>query len=289
MLKHLCCAFAGLAIISSDASGLTIVRNFIQAGNEIAPGGGLIADDPPDNLSGGGNLQDVFNAAADFWESAIRDPHLLTINYAWFPFDPGIAGIHSTGFVDEVSGRITHSAIGFDSDGEFQFFADPTPRSHTEYRGFATLYDDFGGGRLSTSRIYTDGTDPASRGWDLYSIALHEIGHALGMVPSIEIFRSETADGAIDITPPLPFDGSSLPIRDGGHFAINSRPEHGPLMASGAAAGVRELATHVDLLAIAQLNGYQDIDWALVPEPSSLALFALPWIVWGCRYPRFPN
>ena len=61
----------GLALIflyAPDASAVTVVTNFI---------GGT----PPANASGGGNLTEIFNAAARMWQSAYADPITITLQF----------------------------------------------------------------------------------------------------------------------------------------------------------------------------------------------------------------
>ncbi|MEO0869860.1 MAG: hypothetical protein AAFY17_15760, partial [Cyanobacteria bacterium J06642_11] len=60
-----------LSVSVPAAEALTIVRNYV---------GG-----DPGDVAGGGDLETVFNAAADLWEEAILNDHTLTINYGWAP------------------------------------------------------------------------------------------------------------------------------------------------------------------------------------------------------------
>ena len=62
----------------ANAGAATILGNFI-GGAQQGPS------------VGGGNIVDIFNAAASTWENAIRDPFELSINYGWGQ-DPG--GFH---------------------------------------------------------------------------------------------------------------------------------------------------------------------------------------------------
>ena len=63
-------------------AGLMIIRNFTGGS---APG----------NAAGGGDLINIFNAAADLWEQAIQDNHTVTINYSWANLGGGTLGVHS--------------------------------------------------------------------------------------------------------------------------------------------------------------------------------------------------
>src|SRR5262245_27325282 len=68
------------------SSGLTIIRNYVEPGQPFV-GGGIAGPAPVTNITGSGNLVDIFNAAADWWEEAIQDDHTVTIDYGWSPLD----------------------------------------------------------------------------------------------------------------------------------------------------------------------------------------------------------
>ncbi len=85
-----------------DASALTIVRNFSGG---AAPG----------NAAGGGNLRDIFNTAADWWEEAILDSHIVAIDFSWAPLGGGgrdarRSGSALTRRLDATSGRMEYGS-----------------------------------------------------------------------------------------------------------------------------------------------------------------------------------
>ena len=76
LLTGVTVAFAG------QADALTIVRNFT--------GGTASA-----NQNGGGSLSAIFNAAADVWEAAIGDAHVVTLSFGWANLGSGTLGQQS--------------------------------------------------------------------------------------------------------------------------------------------------------------------------------------------------
>src|SRR5262245_48903282 len=76
MRKRIAALVFAIAILNApQLSAASIIGNFI-GGTQLGPS------------VGGGNIVDIFNAAASTWEAAIADPVQLTIDYGWGP-DPG--------------------------------------------------------------------------------------------------------------------------------------------------------------------------------------------------------
>ena len=66
-------------VISSGRHGYDF-RGFGIGHYPRIPGG-----KPQATAIGGGNLEDIFNAAADHWEHAIRDEHTVLLHFGWSP------------------------------------------------------------------------------------------------------------------------------------------------------------------------------------------------------------
>ena len=65
---------------------LTIIRQHIPPGEPFEFDGLQVKAGPaPSNTIGEGNLVEVFHAAADSWEQAIKDDHTVTIQFGWSP------------------------------------------------------------------------------------------------------------------------------------------------------------------------------------------------------------
>jgi len=236
---------------ATPAQALTIVRNFI-GGN------------PAPQTAGGGNLIDIFNAAADYWEAAIQDDYQLTLNYAWAARSGNILATYSPQRSNPSAPfRNREGLIRFDNDSTFKWFADPTPRESSEYLDFSTASRDLSNGNpgvsdINVERRWVSPSGAAVGRYDLFNVALHEIGHGLNILSSNRGFAQETAlDGDIDLTGTSPFAGSSIPTTPigGGHLNL-----HEAVMYPFISSGQRRLLTEADILASAQVSGFTDLD-----------------------------
>jgi hypothetical protein len=255
-------SFGRLAILSSaivlagSAQALTIIRNNLGG---AAPG----------NMAGGGNLAAVFNAAADCWQHHILDAHTLTLNFSWGAQGGGTLAAHQLTGQGGVPNRETSGSIVFDNDGSSVWFADPTPMIPNEWTTFTQASQNYGGGAVNHSRIFTGATGAAVGRFDLFMVAFHEIGHSLGLSGANTSFQAEAADGDVDVTNPRPFAGSVLPV-----WAPNNAHLNIPtaLMYPFANPDVRVIASAVDVLANAQISQFTNLNLnpCMVPEPGTM-------------------
>lgn len=231
---------------ASPAQALTIVRNFI-GGN------------PAPEAFGGGNIVDVFNAAADTWEAAIQDDYTLTLDYAWEARrDRSLASYSSRGRDREAPFRNIKGLIRFNNDDRYSWFIDPTPWESSEYQTLSTASQDFGQGEINVERRWISPTGDAIGHFDLYNVALHEIGHGLNVLSRNRQFKRETMfDKDIDLTAPRPFAGSSIPItrQGGGHLKLSEA-----VLSGFVAPGQRRMLSEADILASAQVSNFTDIN-----------------------------
>ncbi len=231
-----------------DASAITIVTHFI---------GGA----PPQNTAGGGNLIDVFNAAARRWESAYDDPFTLTLHFGWAPL--GDAATHTLVEQGGDENRELEGTILFDNSGAVSFYLDPTPLIDEEFRRRSDEYQDLGAGLVSVARIYSEPIGDAAGHSDLLSVALHEIGHALGMSGGNASFVAAVREGGIGLTAGLPFAGTVIPLSSN-HFGLvphfdATRVAYGSLM-SGVNSDERRLPSALDILANAQISLFKGLN-----------------------------
>ncbi len=262
-MRHFCwlrlVAMALVFVPAPYASAITIVTHFV---------GGA----PPPNAAGGGNLVEIFNAAAHRWESAFEDRFTLTLHFGWAPL--GAAGTHA---LVEQGGDQNRELVGtilFDNSGAVSFFLDPTPFSDEEFGRRSDEYQDLGGGLVNVARIFSQPLGDAAGRSDLLSVALHEIGHALGMSGGNAGFVDAVRDGGLYLASDLPFAGTAIPLSSNysglvPHFDA-TRVAYGSVM-SGVNSDERRLPSALDILANAQISQFKLLNLNTVQEQSSFS------------------
>ena len=273
--------------VASQANALVITRNFVNIG------GAPIATD----VAGGGNLTSIFNAAADWWEASILDPFALTINFDWGPLNDltGTLGLHT--LLTQSGGRETSAQIIFDNlniaggGGAFAWFMDATPFDDSEYSTFTTFTQDLGSGlQTNIGREYTGASGAAVGNFDLFSVALHEIGHALGLSSANTAYQLEAwPDNDVDaglnsiltnnfgicanVNATTP--GNCAAAVFGSNAHLNNPAYPNALMFPSVNTGTRNYASAADIMANCQISQFTNcvLDPALaVPEPGTVGL-----------------
>jgi hypothetical protein len=236
-------ALVFLFISVTNASALTIVPHFM---------GGTA----PANAAGGGDLAAIMSTAAQIWESAYSDPFVLDLYYGWGP--SGDAGTHTMQLSD-AAGREVAGVIVFDNSGSVSFFLDPTPGTNEEYKRQTDEYQDLGNGSINVAKVLGSPTGDAAGHVDLLSVALHEIGHALGLSTSNSSFLKQSSGGFLSISDEYPFAGTEIPLARNNsgviaHFDANTLV-YGSVM-SGVNGDERRLPSELDILANAQVSSF---------------------------------
>jgi len=200
----------------------------------------------------------VVQAAADTWSAALGDSREFNIEVGFTNrlFGGADAAEERINFNDPTSTMI---AFAIDES----WFIDPTPFDNSEYASESLTSADLGGGVINTGHQYLGGSGAAASSYDLFSIALHEMGHNMGLDSE---YGGAHGDAAIVVTDPRPDAGSVIP-QSFGHLSLSTA-----VMAPDASTGLgmRTLLSDADILAIAEAGNYTDVhlnDFNEVPQP----------------------
>ena len=245
----------------------------------------FIGGDPPpaQDVIGGGNLQEIFQVAAASWEKVFKrggGNWTLTIYYGWTNSFPIVSAstTENSLFAQEkflAEGgkpvRMTASLILFNNtpplDSTFQsLFMDPTPQDNLKFLRYTTdrQNEDVTPPQLNVGRVLSQNLE-AQNSLDVLSLAMHEIGHALGLDYSYSGFQAQFVDNLyVMVTAPRPYAGLRIPIDNGPHINYPTAL----LIQFQSQAGLRRLISAADALLIAQLNSFDNPDLDGLPgEP----------------------
>ncbi len=241
----------------------------------------------PAHTFGGGTLEAVFNAAARTWENLLYDDRHFRITVGGANLGPFVLAAAALTFSDQGNEILVNNNF-------YQFFADPTPFQNEEFGGYQETLADMGGGMINTRRAFDTSIIPNLRGVDLFTTALHEIGHVLGSPGDGSHIRGTFGQPLFEIFDG-PFAGTQLPCDGSGSaFCVHlSRGMQGTVMNPNAGfPAERALISGADLLYVAADGRFRNFDQnyvsgvSMVPEPATWASLLLGLMVIGGAYRR---
>ncbi|MDP6544289.1 MAG: PEP-CTERM sorting domain-containing protein [Phycisphaerae bacterium] len=254
-----------VALLAPRADALNIVLTFDSGSSDSVTFDNATAD----------NLRAIMNAAASVWEDIIEDSGTLNIEYYYDNLSDanGTLGSHNNLAVSG-SGKPTSARIRFDTTiggVEQDWWFDPSPTNNSEFNIQQTLFRDLSGANQSSwfSGSTPDLLEVGFRGsavgggaadghLDIYSTAIHEIGHAVGLTGNVAGGEVDV-DGEYDVPAAMVW-GTNTNILEAapGNYHVASGVS---LMCSGCgAASLRRLPTATDVFAAAAASGWSSID-----------------------------
>ncbi|MCU1236998.1 MAG: hypothetical protein JWP63_4965 [Candidatus Solibacter sp.] len=115
--------------------------------------------------------------------------------------------------------RITNAGIVVKSQAGAFWYSDPTPDLNNEWSGKTTSFADAAPcntavncvGIMTTGVVYTGTSDPiGTNNFDLLSVVIHEVGHALGLDRGYAAYVAESDDNDVDLIGPRLFAGANI-------------------------------------------------------------------------------
>ncbi len=240
----------------------------------------------------------VIEAAAEYWETAFASSTRTvnqTIDVSW----SGLGGTTlATGgtawFINPPDYTLVNGSLVWDNDGSSTFFVDLTPHENSEWAKSSTRSVDLGGGLVNIERTYYNaGPGEAARDHtDMLSVAIHEIGHALGFLGSYPRYQALDVGGDGD----LDLSGGSEVSYTSGHIdetlivpespgfpydtAVLPPPYYPTAMGPSIVEGARFLLSEVDILVVSDMQALNNPNTnpMLIPEPQ-VGLLALMGMV----------
>lgn len=270
-------------LLSAQAMfGLNITATQVAVGS-VVPGTSFTSAAAPGTATGGGNLNAIFEAAANYWEQSIFDNFDLLISYAWAPLGPGVAATTITtgvGFDGAGVYRNLNASIIFSTTG-LNWFLDVTPTDNSEYASYFTYANSLGTSQsINTGVRYSSPTTVPAGNFDLLMVAAHEIGHALGLDDAYAGYIDNLQGSNIVVSSSTSslYAGATIPTfgRSSAHINPGFSNLDNSLMQPSLGSGMRVLPSTADILAVCQSSSFTQCtngpSGNEVPEPGAVSL-----------------
>jgi hypothetical protein len=211
-------------------------------------------------------MQVGVNAACDVYELIFRHVERTVVLYfRWAPVGSGQHTLLTQGGSPnyELSGLIEFN--NSNDPGQYCWYLDPNPLSSCSQASYTNETATVSGTQINAGRWYWM---PGQGKMDLFTIALHEVGHALGMSIDNHCFQTQSADGFLRITGGQ-FSGMEVPLLHN-NGVVDSHIDDiamGTMMSGSFGNGMRALPSVLDIVALGQLLGeFDNLNWDMIPE-----------------------
>lgn len=300
-------AFLSLALfgLSKQANAqLTINLDFSSFNSGAPTDGGTIL--------GGATLseaQGVIEAAATYWENVFVDSSssiawstniggnlVQDIDVTWGALGGQTLATGGTGWFTSDGRWAGNATLTWDNDGTSEFYVDSNPQDSLEWGQSSERDLNFNGVDVNVERVHYDAPAGVIRdNTDMFTVAVHEIGHALGFLGSqFPAFGDADIgnDGDVDITSgflsgaQIGYSGghTSFEIQSPGNGDFPYDPDNGTfgsfnygpnVMSPSILSGVRKDLTEADIVMVAEFLEFDmnTVNFnpmvAAIPEPGT--------------------